>query len=102
LISSTNILSYLSQSDIIDGIDKNNDINHFTENIYQILTTENLNENIIYSAFKYTNTEENEIFENKYIKIIQEYFLKVLDTKIMKRFIIFLLKLKNYIIKQSK
>jgi len=102
LISSTNILSYLSQSDIIDGIDKNNDINHFTENIYQILTTENLNENIIYSAFKYTNTEENEILENKYFKILQEYFLKVLDTKIMKRFLIFLLKLKNYIIKQSK
>lgn len=102
LITSTNVLTYLSQSDIIDWIDKNNDINHFTENIYQILITENLNENIIYSAFKYSSWEENEILENKYIKYLQEYFFKILDTKLMKRFLIFLLKLKTSIIKQSK
>lgn len=102
LISSTNILSYLSQSDIIDWIDKNNDINHFTENIYQILNTENLNENIIYSAFKYSNWEENEILENKYLKFIQEKYLQVLDTSLMKKVIVFFLKIKDQLIQQSK
>lgn len=102
LISSVNILNYLSQSDIVDGIDNNKDINHFTENIAQILNSEDTNENIIYSSFKYQSGQQEEILENKYLKFIQEKWFVLLDTAIMKKLLIFLLKLKNTLIQQSK
>jgi len=102
LVSSMNILSYLSLSDIIDGIDKNNDIHHFTENIFQILTTENINENIVFSAFIFSNFQEIEILENKYIKFIQEKYLQILDTSLMKKIIVFFIKFKDKLIQQSK
>lgn len=102
LISSCNLLSYLSQSDILDGIDKNKDINHFVDNIGHILQSETTNENIIFSWFKYTNSIEEEFVENKYIKFANEKSLQILDTAIMKRFIVFLYKLKDIILSQSK
>lgn len=102
VISSVNILNYLSQSDILDGIDKNKDIHHFNENISQILNSEEIDENIVYSSFRYSTSENEEIIENKYIKFLQDKWFVLLDTAVMKKLMVFLLKIKNTLIQQSK
>jgi len=103
IISTQNILDYLSPSDVLDGLDNKKDLSHFTDNISSIFDAEILGENILYSSFKYNNWEDqDEWVENEYIKYIQDKYYLFLDTAIIKRILAYWLKMKDSIISQSK
>lgn len=103
ILSTQNILVYLSPSDILDGLDNQKNLSHFTDNISSILDAEILWENVLYSSFKYKNWEfEDHLDENQYITYIQDKYYLLLDTVFIKKILTLLLKIKDSIISQSK
>lgn len=103
IISTNNILQYLSQSDILDGIDNHRDNRHFSQNIADILNNELLNENVAMATFQYINPDAVEIVEeNKYLELMKEKYFLLLDTKVVKNICKMALRGKNKLMQQSK
>lgn len=103
IISTNNILQYLSESDILDGIDNLRDNKHFSQNIVDILQHELLNENIALGTISYINPNAvAEVEENKYIEFIKEKYFLFLDTKFVKNILKLILRGKNKLLQQSK
>jgi len=103
VISTTNILQYLSESDILDGIDNLRDNKHFSQNIAHILNNELINENIALASFQYLNPNAiEEVEENKYLELIKEKYFLFLDTKFVKNIFKLFLTWKHKLLQQSK
>lgn len=103
IIATTNILDYLTQSDILDGIDSYKDNKHFAQNIADILENEIISENIAFGSVQYINPEAIEVEEdNKYIELIKEKYFLIIDTKFVKNIIKLSLKAKSQLMQQSK
>lgn len=103
IISTNNILQYLSQSDILDGIDNHRDNKHFSQNIADILENELLNENVALGTIQYINPNAiEEVEENKYLEFAKEKYFLLLDTKVVKNICKLALRGKNKLMQQSK
>ncbi|MCP4522701.1 MAG: hypothetical protein GY828_00620, partial [Candidatus Gracilibacteria bacterium] len=101
--SSSELLQYITQSDMIDGLDHKKNLAHYISNIEQLLKGEILSENIVFSGFQYINPGQEEVSEeNKYVKICEEKFLLFLDTAFMKKGLFYYSKLFDIIKHQSK
>ncbi len=101
IINSTKrLLNYLSKSDLIDGLVLSEDIKIFNKNIYNILLSELLEENVLISSIKYNSIENTEQFSK--VDIIKDYLIKSLDNNFSKNVIGYLLLLKDKINEQSK
>ncbi|MCP4523904.1 MAG: hypothetical protein GY828_06845 [Candidatus Gracilibacteria bacterium] len=102
-LSSSELLQYVTQSDIIDGLDNKKNLNHYITNIEQLLKGEIISENIVFSGFQYSNPGLEDIpEENKYIKYCEEKSLLLLDTVFMKKSLFFCSKGVDYMKNQSK
>ena len=101
IVSSTKrLLSYLSKSDLLDGLVLSEDIKIFNKNIKNILLSELLEENILVSSMKYISSSE-EKKETK-LDIIKDNLMKSLDNKLSKTIIWYALVLKDKLNSQSK
>lgn len=101
IVSSTKrLLNYLSKSDLIDWLVLSEDIKIFNKNIYNILMSELLEENILVSSMKYNSSENLEKPDK--LDILKEYLIKSLDNKFSKNVIWYLLIIKDKINSQTK
>ncbi len=101
IISSTKrLLNYLSNSDLIDWLVLSEDIKIFNKNIYNILLSELLEENVLVSSIKYNSLENTN--KLKKIDLVKEQLIKALDNNLSKNIIWYLLVLKDKINSQSK
>ncbi|MDP2090816.1 MAG: hypothetical protein Q8K30_04430 [Candidatus Gracilibacteria bacterium] len=98
--STKRLLNYLSKSDLIDGIVLSEDIKIFNKNIYNILLSEKLEDNVLVSSLKF-NSNEPEIKDGKF-DILKEYLIKILDNRFFKTSFGYLLVLKDKANEQSK
>lgn len=98
--STKRLLNYLSKSDLIDWLVLSEDIKIFNKNIYNILMSELLEENVLVSSLKYNSLEYLE--KPSKIEVVKEHLLKFLDNKFSKNVLWYLLVLKDKINSQSK
>jgi len=101
IISSTRrLLNYLSKSDLIDWLVLSEDIKVFNKNIYNILMSEITQENILVSSMKYNTLQDTE--KASKLDVVKEQLMRLIDNKISKNIIWYLLILKDKINSQSK
>lgn len=100
IISTKRLLNYLSKSDLIDWLILSEDIKIFNKNIYNILLSERLEDNVLVSSLKYSSTENlDEVWK---IDIIKEQLMKILDNRLFKTVIWYILVTKDKINSQTK
>ena len=81
------MLDYLSQSDLIDGLDERNNIKRLNDNIKTILSQELKDQSISFMSFKYIselyhNTPENKLsIEQESIGMLEHVQETILKTK---------------------
>lgn len=101
VLSTKRLLNYLSNSDIIDGLNSA-DIKWFNKNIKNILLEENIEKNILVTCFRYNSFKKESEGKIKHLNLFKDNFIKIFDNKISKRVYAFFLKQKDNLKKQSK
>lgn len=94
------ILDYLSKSDLKDGIESGN-LEGFTKNIKNILTTEKPGKNVGVIAFQNNRVFEEEPQESRFA-FVGYKFMQLLDNNITKSIVAFIMRLKIRFPEQTK
>lgn len=98
--STKRLLNYLSKSDLVDWLVLSEDIKIFNKNIYNILLSERLEDNVLVSSLKFSSKElEN---DGSKLDILKEQLMKVLDNRFFKTTFWYMLVLKDKVNWQSK
>lgn len=103
VFTNTSSEKYLSESDILDGLTNDHNIEIFHQNFTDILKTEITSENIAISTIlykKYHTFEVNE--ENPYLAQAKEFGIKLLDNNFAKRALASFQNMQEKIMQQSK
>lgn len=97
--STTNLLKYVTKSDLVDGMVLAHNMEFFWKNIKNILKSEIVNKNILVSSIKYKNEflEEKDSLAN-----VKNFFMKIADLKFSKTVLSHFLRIKDTIDLQSK
>ncbi len=98
--STKRLLNYLSKSDLVDWLVLSEDIKIFNKNVYNILLSERLEDNVLVSSLKFSSIEHEE--KEWKLDIIKEQFVKILDNRFFKTSFWYLLVLKDKVNGQTK